>query len=67
MSDVETDRMRLTREALEDIDAGLHIPHAKVEAWVEQLRQSHKDELAFGDKKLTSKECLSKGASFPKL
>lgn len=67
MSDVEADRMRLTLEALEDIDAGLHIPHAKVEAWLEQLRHSHKDELALGDKKLTSKECLSQGASFPKL
>lgn len=50
MSDVETERMRLTLEALEDIDAGLYIPHAEVEAWLEQLRQSYKDETALRDK-----------------
>ena len=52
MSDVETESMRLTLEALEDIDidAGLYIPHAEVEAWLEQLRQSHKDETALRDK-----------------
>ena len=51
MSDVETERMRLTLEPLEDIDAGLHIPHAEVESWLEQLRQSNKDEVALRDEK----------------
>lgn len=39
--DMEEERSRLTREALDDIDAGRVIGHQEVQAWADSLGAEH--------------------------